>query len=140
METLRLNPKSRADIPKVLRAFQVLYVDEVTRERLLALLDAHIRPDNHRDWGRPGMSLWRIFVLALFKQALDCDFDRLVELANKHEDIKVMLQFSRWHERSFEVQTVIDHVPLITPELWRKINDLIVGVGLEVVGKVRQAN
>ena len=135
IEELRLNPKSRNEIPRVLRAMQKIYVDEPTREALLALLDAHISPDKRRDWGRPGMNLCRIFVLALFKQALDCDFNRLVELANKHDDLQVMLQFSSWHEGPFELQTVIDNVSLVTPELWRKISDVIVDVGLGVVRK-----
>ena len=78
IEELRVNLKSRDDIPRVIRALQEIYMKEPVREELLALLDAYISPDKLRDWGRPGMSLWRIFVLALFKQALDCDFDRLV--------------------------------------------------------------
>ena len=135
IEELRVNLKSRDDIPRVIRALQEIYVNEPVREELLALLDAYISPDKRRDWGRPGMSLWRIFVLALFKQALDCDYDRLVNLANEHASLKVMLQFSDWHERPFELQTVIDNVSLVTPELWRKVNDVIVGVGLKVVGK-----
>ena len=52
-------------------------------------------------------------------------------LANEHAS----LQVGRWEDSPFELQTVIDNVSLITPELWRKINEVIVGVGLEVVGK-----
>lgn len=42
IEELRLNPKSRDDNPKVLRALQALNMEEESRERHLVLLDAHI--------------------------------------------------------------------------------------------------
>ena len=37
------------------------------------------------------MELWRILVLALLQQGINCDFDRLAELANKHLDVRRML-------------------------------------------------
>jgi len=37
------------------------------------------------------MEMWRILVLAVLKQGLGCDFDRLQELANQHGAVRDML-------------------------------------------------
>ena len=41
--------------------------------------------------GRPGLDLWQVLVPALVKQGLNCDYDRLAELASRHLDVRRML-------------------------------------------------
>ncbi len=50
----RINPKSRDDIPAVLKGLQHIWCDEALREQLFALLDEHILPEADRTVGRPG--------------------------------------------------------------------------------------
>ena len=71
-----INPKSRDDIPAVLKGLQHIWSEEGLRARLFALLDEHILPEADRTVGRPGMDLWQILVLGVLKQGLGCDFDR----------------------------------------------------------------
>ena len=85
IDKIRIDPKSRDDIPAVLKGLQHLWCDEGLRARLLALLDEHVLPEVDRTVGRPGMQLWRILVLGVLKQGLACDFDRLHDLANHHQ-------------------------------------------------------
>ncbi len=85
---IRLNVKSRDDIPAILIGLQDLYSDEGTRKRLFRLLDRMVLPGRSRRVGRPGMELWTILVLGVVKQGLGCDFDRLQELANQHIPIR----------------------------------------------------
>ncbi len=83
------------------------------------------------------MHHWRIFVLAVVKQALNVDFDRLTELANEHRTMGQMLQHDRegYSEAPrYELQTVIDNVSLITEEIWAALNQVIVKFGHEVLG------
>ena len=80
-----LDPKSRDDIPAVLKGLQYLYTER--RDELFGLWDSHIRPGTDRTVGRPGMDLWRILVLGVLKQGLGCDFDRLHDLANHHRTV-----------------------------------------------------
>ena len=68
-----LDPKSRDDIPAVLKGLQHLYKEK--QEELFMLLEKHILPGTHRGVGRPGMEMWRILVLGVLKQGLGCDFD-----------------------------------------------------------------
>ena len=73
IEKIWINPKSRDDIPAVLKGLQHIWSDEELRARLLALLDEHILPEADRTVGRPGMDLWQILVLGVLKQGLGCD-------------------------------------------------------------------
>ena len=91
IEEIWINPKSRDDIPAVLKGLQYIWSDEELRARLLALLDEHILPEADRTVGRPGMDLWQILVLGVLKQGLGCDFDRLHDLTNHHQTIRAFL-------------------------------------------------
>ena len=83
--------RSRDDIPAVLMGLQALYGEATIRERIFEILQKRVRPEVSHQHGRPGMDLWRIFVLGVVKQALNCDFDRLHELVNNHLTLREML-------------------------------------------------
>ena len=131
---IHINPKSRDDIPALLIGLQHLYVTPELREQVFALLDAEVNPKTRKDTGRPGMHLWRILVLAILKQGLNCDYDRLVELANHHNTIRQMMGHGVM-EHEYERQTVVDNVSLLRPELLAKINQLVVQSGHKVARK-----
>ena len=59
---IKFDPKSRDDIPKILKGLQHLYVNLPLREKIFALLEAEISPKVDKRNGRPGMALWTIFV------------------------------------------------------------------------------
>ena len=86
---IRLDPKSRDDIPALLLGLQHLY--RTKRDELFALLDERILPHSDRRNGRPGMDLWKILVLGVVKQGLGCDWDRLREWVNEHQTLREML-------------------------------------------------
>ena len=130
---IKLDPKSRDDIPAVLRGLQVLY--EERRSELWALLEANVCPDSDHRLGRPGMDLWRILVLGVLKQGLDCDFDRVHELANQHRTVRAMLCHGDFDAHEYQYQTVADNVALLTPELLREVNRLVVETGHRIAKK-----
>ena len=84
IEDIELDLKSRDDTLALLIGLQYLYSQEALRDRILALMDEYILPGINRKVGRPGMAMWSILVLGVVKQGLDCDFDRLHDLANHH--------------------------------------------------------
>ena len=81
---VKFDLKSRDDIPKILRGLQHLYVIPAIRTKLFALLEENIAPLVDKHNGRPGMTLWRIFVCGTVRLDLNIDYDRLHELANQH--------------------------------------------------------
>ena len=136
IEEIWLDPKSRDDIPAVLKGLQHLYSNEETRAELFTLLEAHIRPGTDRKVGRPGMAMWRILVLGVLKQGLGCDFDRLHNLANHHETVRAFLAHGDFADESYyEYQTVVDNVCLLTPELLSQVGRLVVESGHVVARK-----
>ena len=136
IEDIKLDRKSRDDIPAVLLGLQHLYSHEETREKLFSLLEAHILPGTNRNVGRPGMELWRILVMGVLKQGLGCDFDRLHELVNQHRTVREFLGHGAFsQDDTYELQTIIDNVYLLTPELLSEIGQLVVESGHAVARK-----
>ena len=116
-KALRTPPALRRDALAVFELQHVWY-DKALRTRLFALLDEHVLPGTDRTVGCSGMDLWQILVLAVLKQGLGCDFDRLHDLANHHGKIREFLGHSDFADRTrYEYQTVVDNVSLLTPEL-----------------------
>ena len=149
IEAIDINPQSRDDIPAVLKGIQFIYSSKDLRDRIFSLLKEELfRPqDGGQDAGeakavsgldpnngRPGMDLWAVLVLALVKQGLGCDFDRLAELASKHLDLRQMLGIGSMELKEFTSRTVARNVQLLTPELLRKVNREVVKAGQRLAG------
>jgi IS5 family transposase len=130
-----LDPKSRDDIPQILRGLQHLYRDASLRAKLFQLLESDIAPKIDKQIGRPGMTLWSIFVCGVIRLDLNADYDRLHELVNQHITIRQMLGHGLFDPTSYHYQTLKDNVGLFTPELLDKINQIVVAAGHELVKK-----
>lgn len=123
-----LDPKSRDDIPQLLRGLQYIYTEIDLRQRVFAILEEVMpaRADGKgkasRQTGRPGMEQWKILVLGVLRLGLNVDYDRIQELANQHKTIRQMLGHSDWlDEQEYELQTIRDNVSLFTPEILDRI-------------------
>jgi len=139
------DPKSRDDIPKILRGLQGIYTDEELRKRVFAILE-EVRPERKKgegkadpNTGRPGMEQWAILVLGVVRLGINADYDRLHELVNHHNVLRQMLGHNDWTDKtSYELQTIKDNVRLFTPELLDRINQEIVLAGHTLVKKKRK--
>ena len=147
IEELLLDPRSRDDIPAILYGIQHIYKNVELRDGILTLMREELyqcaggKPDKQSRRridpgnGRPGMALWQLLVLALLKQGLGCDFDRLAELASKHADVQAMLGGDGWRDPlRFTVRTVTRNVQLLSAQLLGRINQLVVREGLGLAG------
>jgi transposase, IS5 family len=132
---VRFDLKSRDDIPKILRGLQHLYMDLPLRTKLFALLEAQIAPKVDKRNGRPGMTLWSIFVCGVVRLDLNIDYDRLHELVNQHLTLREMLGHGAFDRADYHYQTLKDNVSLFTPELLDEINQLVVSGGHVLVKK-----
>ena len=132
---VKFDIKSRDDIPKILRGLQHLYIDLALRTKLFELLEEHIAPKVDKRNGRPGMTLWSIFVCGVVRLDLNIDYDRLHELVNQHNTLREMLGHGFFDRESYHYQTLKDNVSLFTPELLDRINQLVVGSGHVLVKK-----
>jgi hypothetical protein len=132
---VRFDLKSRDDIPKILRGLQHLYIALPLRSKLFALLETQIAPQVDKGNGRPGMTLWSIFVCGVVRLDLNIDYDRLHELVNQHLTLREMLGHGAFDRADYHYQTLKDNVSLFTPELLDEINQLVVSSGHVLVKK-----
>ncbi len=140
ISAIHLDPKSRDDIPHILRGLQYIYTTAGLRERVFAILQEVIpqgvEGQASPDTGRPGMEQWKILVLGTLRQGLDADYDRIHELSNQHNTIRQMLGHGDWaDETTYELQTIKDNLRLFTPEILDRINQEVVRAGHALVKK-----
>ena len=132
---IKFDPKSRDDIPRILRGLQHLYMNVALREEIFQLLEKRISPKADKRNGRPGMTLWRILVCGVVRLDLNEDYDRLHELVNHHDTIRQILGHADFDETSYHFQTLKDNVSLLTPELLDEINQIVVNAGHGLIKK-----
>ena len=142
---IQLDPKSRDDIPQILRGLQYIYLTPEIRERVFAILADVIPTRTGKDGtvgkadpqaGRPGMDQWKILVLGTLRLGLNADFDRILELANEHNTLRRMLGHGDWADESqYSLQTIRENLRLFTQEILDRINQEVVRAGHRLVKK-----
>lgn len=135
IESIRLNPRSRDDIPALLYGLQFIYSQPSVRDQIFSVLTAGIGQDIDFGNGRPGMDLWVLLVLGALRLGANCDYDRLHELANEHQTLRAMLGHGKWSEQAYSLQTLKDNVRLLTEEMLEEINTLVVDAGHTFIKK-----
>ena len=137
-----LDPKSRDDIPQLLRGLQYVYTQPELRERIFAILreviPQRVAGEGKADagTGRPGMEQWRILVLGVVRLGLNADYDRIQDLANQHKTLRQMLGHGDWSDTTeYKLQTLKDNLRLFTPEILDRINQEVVNAGHVLVKK-----
>jgi len=138
---IHLDPRSRDDIPRLLRGLQYIYTQPQVREAVFSILrevvplDAAGQPVSI-DTGRPGMSQWQILVLGVLRLGLNADYDRIQELANQHLTVRQMLGHGDFaDDKNWGVQTLKDNLRLFTPAILERINAEVVTAGHALVKK-----
>lgn len=133
ISAITFNPKSRDDIPRLLKALQYIYTHPELRAQVFKVLESIIPTD--RCNGRPGMDLWRILVVGTLRLVTHCDYDRLQELANEHSSLRMMLGHGPYCTHSYHIQTLPDNISLFTPEILDQVNQVVVAAGHQLVKK-----
>lgn len=133
---IKIDLKSRDDIPPLLLGLQHIYTNVELRGRVFEILAQNISPDTDNTTGRPGMDLWKILVFGVLRLNLNWDYDRLVEMVNNHKTIREMIGHSSlFDDHEYKLQTVKDNVSLLTPEILDEINTVVVEAGHSIVNK-----
>ncbi len=136
ISAIKFDPKSRDDIPKILRGLQYIYITPSLREPIFALLEKEVAPKISKKVGRPGLELWKILVLGVLRLDLNCDYDRIHGLANNYSDIRQMLGHSDFYDKyEYNLQTIKDNLSLLTEDLLGQINTIVVTGGHDLVKK-----
>jgi len=135
---IKLDPKSRDDIPQLLAGLQYIYTTPELRRTIFKILEEVVpcrvgsgkKGKASTDKGRPGMEQWRILVLGALRLGLNADYDRIHELANQHKTVRQMLGHGFMDdEKQYNLQRIKDNLQLFTPELLDRINQEVVKSG-----------
>ncbi|MEA3341919.1 MAG: ISNCY family transposase [Chloroflexota bacterium] len=127
--------RSRDEIPRLLKGLQFIYCTPEVRQEVFGILEELIEPGISRENGRPGMPLWKILVLGTLRLNCNWDFDKVKEIADHHDTVRMML--GHGIEDSgyrYALQTIRDNVTLFTPEILDKINVVVVREGHRLLG------
>jgi hypothetical protein len=127
--------RARDELPKLLMGLQHIYCTPELRSQVFDILEQMIPDAVDTTTGRPGMELWKVFVFGMVKLNCNWDYDKLLDMANNHQTLRLLLGHSRWDMSGrYALQTLKDNVRLFTPEVLDKINQVIVTAGHGLVG------
>jgi hypothetical protein len=133
--SIQFDMRSRDEIPKVLIGMQSIYENAEAKKKLFEELERIVPAGVDKGKGRRGMDLWKIFVLATLRLECNWDFDKLLEMANEHKSIRLMLMHAKADESKYSLQTLKDNISLFTKEVLDRINVIVVNHGHDVIGK-----
>ena len=61
---------------------------------------------------------------------INCDYDKLLDLANYHTLLREMLGHGQFDKNIYALQTIKDNIALLTPEILEELNLVVVEAGL----------
>ncbi len=133
---ITFDPRSRDEIPKLLRGLQYIYCTPEIRAQVFEVLEEMVPPGVNMNTGRPGMELWKILVMGTIRLNCNWDYDKLKEIIDNHLRIRQMLGHPDFYDTyHYPIQTIEDNVKSFTPEILQKINDIVVNAGHNLVKK-----
>ena len=133
---INFDPRSRDEIPKLLRGLQEIYCNRKVRDAVFTALRDMIPEGVDANNGRRGMDLWKILVLGTLRLSCNWDYDKLMDIANNHKTLRLMLGHSSvMDDYHYPLQTLKDNLTLFTPEVLDRINRLVLQHGYQIVGK-----
>ena len=136
IDNITFDPRSRDEIPELLVGLKSIYCNREIREQVFEVLMDLVPDDVDPDNGRSGMGLWKILVLGTLRLSCNWDYDKLLDIANNHRTLRLMLGHSAMdHESRYALQTLKDNVSLFTPEVHDRVNQIVVRYGHKVIGK-----
>ena len=129
-----IDPKNRDELTHVLIGLQNVHADEELRQILFQELESLIPDYQTGKGGRPGLSMWEIFVLAVVRLCCDWDYDTLKSQADHHGQLRQILGVGWAEDRSYPLQTIRDNLALLTEEGLARLNVQIVQGGYRILG------
>lgn len=131
IERVNIPLKSRDELAPILAGLQWVFLTPEVNEEIFALLETRLT-QGKKATGRPGMDLWQILVLGVVRLGLDCNYDRLEDLANHHTLIREMMGLPALRspeDKLFHHKTLSQNVCHVDEELLEQINAVVIRAG-----------
>ncbi len=127
IERVVLPLKSRDELPPILSGLQWIFQTPEINCQIFGLLERKLLSGKQAT-GRPGLDLWHILVLGVVRLGLDCDYDRLEDLANHHALLRQILGLNplrQPEEKPFHYKTLSQNICHVDEELLQQINAVV---------------
>jgi IS5 family transposase len=135
-----INPKRKDKLQELIAAVKAIYCHPEYNQRLFEVLERHLLEDKKKT-GRPGMDLWCIFVLSQVRLCLNMSYDWIYNLANNHLSIRWLMGVETeygFKRTEFSYQNIYDNVTLLSDEMVKEINSIVLEFGHGEVFKKKE--
>lgn len=140
IDEAEITVKNATALDELLAALKEIYCNKEYNEKIFSILEKHLTKIK-KDTGRQGMNLWVIFVLSQVRLCLNTSYAMLHNLANNHRSMREVMGIERdyGYERiKLEYQNIYDNVNLLSNELVKEINVVILEFGHKEVFKKKE--
>lgn len=140
IEETYINPKNRCALDELLAGLKEIYCNKEYNEEIFSILERHINSGKKKT-GRPGMDLWCIFVLAQVRLCLGMSYEGLHHNANNNHLMRRVMGVERdfgFERIEFDYQHIYDNVSVLSDELLKELNQVIVDFGQGQVFKKKR--
>lgn len=129
IEDTEIRINSRAAAYRIASALLEIYKTPEYNEQIFAILESYITKGK-KQTGRRGMDLWQIFVLSQYRLGLSLSYDDLDYLVHEDKTLRSLLGIQSNEfgipQQQISYQNLIDNLNLITDEMMKQINAVIV--------------
>ena len=140
IEQTPISLKCKDALEELLAALKYIYCNEEYNNKVFNALEKCISVDKKKT-GRKGMDLWHIFVLSQVRLCLGISYDRLHNLANNHLALRWLMGVEceyGFKRIDFEYQNIYDNVTLLSDELIKELNAIVLEFGHSQVFKKKE--
>lgn len=126
---------SRHELEPILMALKHIYENPQILKRILTLIAKDIVGDKNDQLGCPGLQYWEILVLAAVRNGGNLNFDALLDLANEHRKLRLILGVGEWEYKRYARSTIQENLAKLSEETLREISNLLAAEGHRLVPK-----
>ena len=140
IEDTPISIKRKDSLTELLAALKAIYCNKEYNEKIFKALEGAITKGKKKT-GRKGMNLWQIFVLAQVRLCKNLSYDSLHDIANNHFTVRFLMGVEREYGFSrieFEYQNIYDNLSVLSDELVKQLNDIVVEFGHKEVFKKKE--
>jgi len=133
--------KLKDSLTELLAALLEIYKTPEYNEKIFSLLEDYLMKGKKKT-GRTGMTLWQLFVLAQVRLCENIGYANLHALANNHLTLRSLLGMGADHggftRLELEYQNIYDNVSLLSDDLLKEINQVVLDFGHNEVFKKKE--
>lgn len=137
---LPVGGKKQGKLEELIIALKALYCNPEYNQKLFRVLEKYL-VETKKQTGKKGLDLWSIFVLGQVRMCLNTSYEWIHNLANNHLSIRWLMGVERefgYERAEFSYQRIYDNVTLLTDEMLKEINEIIVDFGHSEVFKKKE--